>query len=195
MEILFKGTMEFNENLFYHQVLGSRKLTAANNKKESPVKTFFMDLLVGLIAFAVFFVAMPAEEQAARIAQSAMIAVVFVMLVRQLTRKKRQPENGTVSEAADRRLAQRDLISSGREGETCSVSFMDDSFEMKSPGTVSEYKYEGISWICETSEYFLIFWTRNMVIPMAKECVGEDHVEEFRAFLEDKCKKTMIKAY
>ena len=191
MDILFKGTTEFNENLFYHQVLGARKLKKGNQKKVSPVVTTIMDLLVGLIAFGVFFVAMPADEMAARIAQSAMVAFVFVMLVRQLTKKKRQEENGVTSEAADRRLAQRDLISSGREGETCTVSFMDDRFEMKSPGTVSEYEYEGVSWLRETSEYFLIYWTRNTVIPMTKAEFETGDADSFKAFLEEKCKKTM----
>lgn len=191
MDILFKGTTEYNEDLFYHQVLGSRTLNRGNQKKVSPVVTTIMDLLIGLVAFGVFFVAMPADEMAARIAQSAMIAFVFVMLVRQLTKKKRQPENGVTSEAADRRLAQRDLISSGRDGENCTVAFGENSFEMKSPGTVAEYQYEGVSWLRETSEYYLIFWSRNTVIPMEKSRFEVGDSESFKAFLEEKCGKVM----
>ena len=79
-------------------------------------------------------------------------------------------------------------------GEPCTVSFYEDSFQLENPGITTSYRYEGVSWIKETEQYYMIFWTRSTVIPVEKAGFYRGTPSQFKAFLEKKCQKTIMKA-
>ena len=83
------------------------------------------------------------------------------------------------------------LESSGRAGERCTVIFSEDGFQVDSPGIVTMYRYEGVAWIKETADYYMIFWNRAMVIPVEKAGFYKGRPEQFKAFLEKKCQRTI----
>ena len=86
------------------------------------------------------------------------------------------------------------LESSGRAGEACTVSFYEDSFQMENPGITTSYRYEGVAWIKETEQYYMIFWNRSTVIPVEKAGFYRGTPGQLKAFLEKKCQKTIMKA-
>lgn len=86
------------------------------------------------------------------------------------------------------------MESSGLAGEPCTVSFYEDSFQLENPGITTSYRYEGVSWIKETEQYYMIFWTRSTVIPVEKAGFYRGTPSQFKAFLEKKCQKTIMKA-
>ena len=86
------------------------------------------------------------------------------------------------------------MESSGLAGEPCTVSFYEDSFQLENPGITTSYRYKGVSWIKETEQYYMIFWTRSTVIPVEKAGFYRGSPSQFKAFLEKKCQKTIMKA-
>lgn len=193
MEPIFEVKMTYDEHMFYHQVLASKKKIPVTGKKKQ-ISFFrdikFMDILMGCIAFAVYFMAVNGSDLPTRIGQSAFATFIFVMLMKQLNRRKRADDENS-SETTDRRQAKGKLDASGQEGEPLTVSFGEESFEVSSPGIVTEYMYEGIGWIEETSEFFMIFRDSTIVIPVEKKNFVQGNPEQFQAFLEKKCRKTV----
>lgn len=192
VEPIFEVEMTYDENMFYHQVLASKKRTPAGKKKQisflQDIK--FTDLVMGCIAFAVYFMAVSGADLPTRISQSVFATIIFVILMKQLNRRKHTDDENS-SETSDRRQARGNLDGTGQEGESLKVSFGEDSFEVESPGIVTEYRYEGIGWIKETSEFYMIFWNSTMVIPVEKKNFSKGRPEQFKAFLEKKCGKTV----
>lgn len=193
MKPIFEVKMTFDENMFYHQILASKKKAPVVGKKAAiPFlqDLQFMDLVMGVVAFAVYFMAVDGVDFPTRIAQAVIATLIFVTLMKQLNRRKR-PNDGNSSEAMDRKQARENLAGTGQEGDPCEVRFGEDSFEVESPGIVTEYMYEGIGWMKETSEYFLIFWNSSLIIPVEKKKFSNGKPEQFKAFMEKKCQKTI----
>lgn len=193
MKPIYEVRMKYDENMFYHQVLASRKKTpVVGKKKQIPFlqDIKFMDLVMGCVAFMVYFMAVSGADLPTRIGQSAFATLIFVMLMKQLNRRKR-PDTGNSTEASDRKQARENLAGTGQEGEPCTVRFGEESFEVESPGIVTEYMYDGIGWIKETSEFFVIFWNSTLMIPVEKKSFSKGRPEQFKAFLEKKCQKTV----
>ena len=193
MEPLFASKTTNNENLFYHQVMASKKKEPVTKKKFPAFlqDIRFSDILLGVVAFGVFFMTMTGMETAEKAAQSLFVAIVFVFVMKQMNRRKRQTVDSDSTETADRRQAQMLLENSCREGEVCDVRFDEECFQVKYPGIVTEYQYEGVSWIKETSEFYIIFWNQSMVIPVEKAGFYRGRPEQFHGFLEKKCQKTI----
>lgn len=61
MEPLFASKTTNNENLFYHQVMASKKKEPVTKKKFPAFlqDIRFSDILLGVVAFGVFFMTMP----------------------------------------------------------------------------------------------------------------------------------------
>ena len=103
-----------------------------------------------------------------RIVQSALMAGVFVLVLGQLNGNRRREKQRIAPDADERNQAEMIMESSGLAGEPCTVSFYEDSFQLENPGITTSYRYEGVSWIKETEQYYMIFWTRSTVIPVEK---------------------------
>ena len=194
MEPIFKVEMKYDENLFYHQVLASKKKASVMGKKSKlsfleDIK--FMDLIMGLVAFFIYYMATAGADMPERIGQSVFATFIFLFLMKQINRRKKSNNNENTTDVTDRRHAKANLADSGLEGESLEVRFGEDSFETESPGIVTEYQYEGIGWIKETAEFYMIFWNSTMMIPVAKDGFTEGRPEQFKAFLEKKCQKTV----
>lgn len=182
--------------MFYHQVLASKKKEPVTGKKKKPavLKDLRLgDIFMGVVAFGVFQVALPGTEPMEKIAQSILGALIYVYAMKQLNRRKRQTVDTDSTEAADRKQARELLENSCRDGEPCDVRFYETCFEVTYPGIETEYRYEGVSWIRETSEFYMIFWNQSTVIPVEKAGFYRGCPEQFKDFLEKKCKKTVEK--
>ena len=66
---------------------------------------------------------------------------------------------------------------------------------MERPGIITEYQYEGIAWIKETSKYYMIFWNRSLAIPVEKAGFYRGKKETFGGFLEKRCNKVIDFAF
>ena len=49
-------------------------------------------------------------------------------------------------------------------------------------------------YVPKTEQYYMIFWTRSTVIPVEKAGFYRGTPSQFKAFLEKKCQKTIMKA-
>lgn len=78
------------------------------------------------------------------------------------------------------------MESSGLAGEPCTVSFYEDSFQLENPGITTSYRYEGVSWIKETEQYYMIFWTRSTVIPVEKGWLLQGHSQPVQSLSGEK---------
>ncbi len=195
MESLFAVRMTYDENMFYNQVLASRKKTPVVKKEQkfNLPQIQFSDGVLGVVAFAIFFTTFHNGDMATRILQAVLMSAVFVYVMKQMNGKKRagKDDGKKAAEASERDQARMILESSGRAGERCTVMFGEDGFQVDSPGIVTMYRYEGVAWIKETAEYYMIFWNRSMVIPVEKAGFFKGRPEQFKAFLEKKCQKTI----
>ena len=85
------------------------------------------------------------------------------------------------------------LESSGLKGDRCTMNFYEDTFTMERPGIITEYQYEGIAWIKETSKYYMVFWNKSLAIPVEKAGFYRGKKETFGSFLEKRCNKVIEK--
>ncbi len=195
MEPLFAVRMTYDENMFYNQVLASRKKEPVVKKEQRfrLPQIQFSDGVLAVVAFAVFFTTFRSEDAAIRILQAVFMSLIFVSVMRQMNGRKRsgKDDKKETAEALERDQARMILESSGRAGERCTVIFSEDGFQVDSPGIVTMYRYEGVAWIKETADYYMIFWNRAMVIPVEKAGFYKGRPEQFKAFLEKKCQKTI----
>ena len=170
MEPLFAVRMTHDEDMYYNQVLASKQSAPAEKpgKKNFLSRVDLSDVIFGLLAFFVFYMTFPAEELAQRIVQSALMAGVFVLVLGQLNGNRRREKQRIAPDADERNQAEMIMESSGLAGEPCTVSFYEDSFQLENPGITTSYRYEGVSWIKETEQYYMIFWTRSTVIPVKR---------------------------
>lgn len=196
MEPLFAVRMTHDEDMYYNQVLASKQSapTEKPGKKNFLSRVDLSDVIFGLLAFFVFYMTFPAEELAQRIVQSALMAGVFVLVLGQLNGNRRREKQRIAPDADERNQAEMIMESSGLAGEPCTVSFYEDSFQLENPGITTSYRYEGVSWIKETEQYYMIFWTRSTVIPVEKAGFYRGTPGQLKAFLEKKCQKTIMKA-
>lgn len=194
MDALFAVRSVYSEELFYNQVLASKpKASVVEKKKKFNLPEIsFQDLCLAAVSFLVFFMAFPNEDMAARILQSLLTAAVFVLIMRKMNGKRKETmaaQGG--SESRDREQARMILESADLEGKKFTVMFGEDVFRVDSPGIVTEYRYEGVAWIKETSDYYMIFWNRSLAIPVEKAGFFKGRPDQFRAFIEKKCGKTI----
>ena len=196
MEPLFAVRMTHDEDMYYNQVLASKQAAPVEKagKKNFISRLDISDVIFGILAFFVFYMTFPADELAQRIVQSALMAGVFVFVLSQMNGNKRREKQRIAPDADDRDQAGMILESSGRAGEACTVSFYEDSFQMENPGITTSYRYEGVAWIKETEQYYMIFWNRSTVIPVEKAGFYRGTPGQLKAFLEKKCQKTIMKA-
>lgn len=196
MEPLFAVRMTHDEDMYYNQVLASKQAAPVEKagKKNFLSRLDISDVIFGILAFFVFYVTFPADELAQRVVQSALMAGVFVFVLSQMNGNKRREKQRIAPDADDRDQAGMILESSGRAGEACTVSFYEDSFQMENPGITTSYRYEGVAWIKETEQYYMIFWNRSTVIPVEKAGFYRGTPGQLKAFLEKKCQKTIMKA-
>lgn len=196
MEPLFAVRMTHDEDMYYNQVLASKQAAPVEKagKKNFLSRLDISDVIFGILAFFVFYMTFPANELAQRVVQSALMAGVFVFVLSQMNGNKRREKQRIAPDADDREQAGMILESSGRAGEACTVSFYEDSFQMENPGITTSYRYEGVAWIKETEQYYMIFWNRSTVIPVEKAGFYRGTPGQLKAFLEKKCQKTIMKA-
>lgn len=182
--------------MYYNQVLASKQAAPVEKagKKNFLSRLDISDVIFGILAFFVFYMTFPADELAQRVVQSALMAGVFVFVLSQMNGNKRREKQRIAPDADDRDQAGMILESSGRAGEACTVSFYEDSFQMENPGITTSYRYEGVAWIKETEQYYMIFWNRSTVIPVEKAGFYRGTPGQLKAFLEKKCQKTIMKA-
>lgn len=196
MDTIFAVRSTFDEKMFYNQVLASKRNEPVIEKKKkfNLPEISFTDLSLAVASFVVFFLVLPGEEMAMRLLQSLLTSGLFVLIMRKLNGKRQETmkERKNVSDP-DRDQARMIMESSGLEGEKFNVIFGEDAFQMESPGIVTEYRYEGIAWIKETADYYMIFWNRSLVIPVEKAGFYKGRMDQFHSFLEKKCKKTIEK--
>ena len=187
MEKKFAATMTFNENVFYHRALVSSPDHAKPVKKSFLGDLDFSDVLMSFLAFGFYFLATGGVDLPNRIFQSVIAWILFLTVMRSLNRMRKSSKEPARSETALKRVAKSDLGASGQDGEECTVTFGVNSFLVESPGIVSEYKYDGVTRIKETDEFFMIFKSRLTIIPVEKAGVEEGAVDELREFLEEAC--------
>ncbi len=194
MEKKFAVTMTYNENVFYHRAL----VSGPDHVK--PVKKSFLgdleipDVLMSFLAFGLYFLATGGVDLPNRIFQSVIAWVLFLTVMRSLNRMRSSSKQPSRSESALKRVAKSDLGASGQDGETCTITFYEDCFQVESPGIHSVYKYGGVTRIKETAEYFMIFKSRLTIIPVEKAGMEEGTADELRDFLEAVCGLAVEKA-
>lgn len=196
MEALFAVRSTYNEDMYYNQVLASRRKEPVVEKKKkfNLPEISFTDLTLAVVSFLVFFMALPSDDMPTRILQSLLTAAVFVLIMRKLNGKRQETmKTQKGSSDRDREQARMILDSSGLEGKKFTVTFGEDVFQVDSPGIVTEYRYEGVAWIKETADFYMIFWNSSLAIPVEKSGFFRGRQDQFRPFIEKKCRKTIEK--
>lgn len=196
MEPLFAGKTTYDETLFYHQVLASKPKAAPEKKKWNiGIANFgIKEAAVALVVFMAVYMASGEMEMSTKILQSAMCGMVTAVVLRRLNERKNGVSSSASNSASmDKKKAAELFQSSDLDGEQLNFRFSEDSFTVEGPGITTEYRYEGIAWIKETKEYFLIFWNSSTVIPVAKAGFTTGKREQFGSFLEKRCNKTIEK--
>ena len=102
--------------------------------------------------------------------QAVLSGLVAAVVLRRMNERQNGETSGKKmnSISADKNQALQLLESSGLKGERCTMNFYEDTFTVERPGIVTEYQYEGIAWIKETSRYYMIFWNKSLAIPVEK---------------------------
>ena len=114
------------------------------------------DTLMALLVGAAVYMAFGQLEQSTRILQAVLCGLVAAVVLLRMNER----QNGETSRkkansvSADKNQALQLLESSGLKGDRCTMNFYEDTFTMERPGIITEYQYEGIAWIKETSVYF-----------------------------------------
>lgn len=205
MDTLFAARTTYDEKLYYNQVLASKKAAPVvkKEKKFNFPAVNGRDMVLGVLAFVVFFVTLDSGDVEMRVFQSVLMSIVFVYVMGKIN-GNRKKDNAKSSDgkkdagkqnadAADHEQARALLENSGLSGVRCNVTFGEDGFQVENPGIVTMYKYEGIAWIKETADYYMIFWNRSLAIPVEKAGFYKGKQEQFGKFLEKKCQKTIEK--
>lgn len=183
----------YNENLFYHRAMAVKADKAATKKKSALGDLEVLDLLMSAVAFGIYFVATGGIDLPTRIFQSVLAVILFMTVIRSLNRMRRRADETNMSETALKRNARSDLGASGQKDEEFTVEFWENSFVWESTGMYKEFRYDGVEALKETEEYYMIFRSRQTVIPVDKSGFFEDDSEDFVEFLEEKCGKKMEK--
>lgn len=183
----------YNENLFYHRAMALKADKAAAKKKSALGDLEVLDLLMGAVAFGIYYVATGGMDVPTRIFQSILAVILFMTVIRSLNRMRRRADETNMSETALKRNARSDLGASGQKDEEFTVEFWENSFVWESSGIYKEFRYDGVEALKETEEFYMIFRSRQTVIPVDKSGFFEDDSESFVEFLEEKCGKKMEK--
>ena len=183
----------YNENLFYHRAMALKADKAAEKKKSALGDLEVLDLLMSVAAFGIYYVATSGMDTPTRIFQSVLAVILFMTVIRSLNRMRRRADETNMSETALKRNARSDLGASGQKDEEFTVEFWENSFVWESSGIYKEFRYDGVEALKETEEFYMIFRSRQTVIPVDKSGFFEDDSEDFLEFLEEKCGKKMEK--
>ena len=153
------------------------------------------DTLMALLVGAAVYMAFGQLETSTRILQAVLCGLVVAVVLRRMNERQNGETSGkkTNSISADKNQALQLLESSGLKGERCTLNFYEDTFTVERPGIITEYQYEGIAWIKETSKYYMIFWNRSLAIPVEKAGFYRGKKETFGGFLEKRCNKVIEK--
>ena len=199
MEPVYAVKSTYDEEMFYHQVLASRPRMMP--KEDDGKKIRFQipdfglkDTLMALLVGAAVYMAFGQLEPSTRILQALLCGLVAAVVLRRMNeRQNREASVKKDSASADKNQALQLLESSGLKGEHCTMNFYKDSFTVERPGIITEYQYEGIAWIKETSKYYIIFWNRSLAISVEKAGFYRGKKETFGPFLEKRCNKVIEK--
>ncbi len=194
MEKKFTATMTFSENVFYHRALVSGPDYVKPVKKSMLGDLDVSDIMMSFLAFGLYFLATGGVDLPNRIFQSVIAWILFLTVMRSLNRMRKSSKEPVRSETALKRVAKSDLGASGQDGEECTITFGETGFLVESPGIVNEYRYDGVTRIKETDEFFMIFKSRLTIIPVEKAGVEDGAVDELREFLEEVCGLAVEKA-
>lgn len=187
MEPRFTVETTFTDELFYHRAMVSSLNTPAPKKRGLIADLELMDILMGFAACALFFLITYGIDMPTRIFQSLFALIMFLTVLRSLNKMRSSAKAPKKSDTALKRIAKSDLEASNQKDEVCTYRFGEESFLAESPGIRSEYRYEGIKYLRETREFFMLFRGNLTIIPVAKSGMEEEELDEFRAFLEEKC--------
>ena len=181
MEPIYAVRSTYDEDMFYHQVVASKPRMMP--KEENGKKIRFQLPDFGQL------------ETSTRILQAVLCGLVVAVVLRRMNERQNGETSGkkTNSISADKNQALQLLESSGLKGERCTLNFYEDTFTVERPGIITEYQYEGIAWIKETSKYYMIFWNRSLAIPVEKAGFYRGKKETFGGFLEKRCNKVIEK--
>lgn len=185
----------YNENLFYHRAMALKADKAAAKKKSALGDLEVLDLLMSVVAFGIYYVATGGMDVPTRIFQSVLAVILFMTVIRSLNRMRRRADETNMSETALKRNAKSDLAASGQKDEEFTLEFWENSFVVESEGIYKEFRYSGVEALKETEEFYMIFRSRQTVIPVDKSGFFEDDSEDFVEFLEEKCGRKMEKVH
>ena len=184
MEPIYAVKSTYDEDMFYHQVVASKPRMMSKEGDGKKIKFQLPDFglkdtLMALLVGAAVYMAFGQLEQSTRILQAVQNG--------ETSGKKAN------SVSADKNQALQLLESSGLKGDRCTMNFYEDTFTMERPGIITEYQYEGIAWIKETSKYYMVFWNKSLAIPVEKAGFYRGKKETFGSFLEKRCNKVIEK--
>lgn len=200
MEPIYAVRSTYDEDMFYHQVVASKPRMMP--KEENGKKIRFQlpdfglkDTLMALLVGAAVYMAFGQLETSTRILQAVLCGLVAAVVLRRMNERQNGETSGKKinSISADKNQALQLLESSGLKGERCTLNFYEDTFTVERPGIITEYQYEGIAWIKETSKYYMIFWNRSLAISVEKAGFYRGKKETFGGFLEKRCNKVIEK--
>ena len=142
-----------------------------------------MALLVG----AAVYMAFGQLEQSTRILQAVLCGLVAAVVLRRMNERQtgRLPGRRRIPYRLIKSQALQLLESSGLKGDRCTMNFYEDTFTVERPGIITEYQYEGIAWIKETSKYYMVFWNKSLAIPVEKAGFYRGKKETFGSSLKN----------
>ena len=183
MEPIYAVKSTYDEDMFYHQVVASKPRMMPKEGDGKKIKFQLPDFglkdtLMALLVGAAVYMAFGQLEQSTRILQAVLCGLVAAVVLRRMN---------------DKNQALQLLESSGLKGDRCTMNFYEDTFTMERPGIITEYQYEGIAWIKETSKYYMVFWNKSLAIPVEKAGFYRGKKETFGSFLEKRCNKVIEK--
>ena len=200
MEPVYAVKSTYDEDMFYHQVVASKPRMMPKEDDGKKVKFQIPDFglkdaVMALLVGAAVYMAFGQLEQSTRILQAILCGLVAAVILRRMNERKNGEANASKksSVSADQTQAIQLLESSCLKGEHCTMNFYEDTFTVERPGIITEYEYEGIAWIKETSKYYMIFWNRSLAIPVEKAGFYRGKKETFGGFLEKRCNKVIEK--
>ena len=179
MEPIYAVKSTYDEDMFYHQVVASKPRMMPKEGDGKKIKFQLPDFglkdtLMALLVGAAVYMAFGQLDQSTRILQAVLCGLVAAVVLRRMNER----QNGETS---------------GLKGDRCTMNFYEDTFTMERPGIITEYQYEGIAWIKETSKYYMVFWNKSLAIPVEKAGFYRGKKETFGSFLEKRCNKVIEK--
>ena len=200
MEPIYAVKSTYDEDMFYHQVVASKPRMMPKEGDGKKIKFQLPDFglkdtLMALLVGAAVYMAFGQLEQSTRILQAVLCGLVAAVVLRRMNERQNGETSGKKanSVSADKNQALQLLESSGLKGDRCTMNFYEDTFTMERPGIITEYQYEGIAWIKETSKYYMVFWNESLAIPVEKAGFYRGKKETFGSFLEKRCNKVIEK--